>query len=228
MHEKNCFLTITYDDDHLPPGASLQVAHWQQFAKALRRTHPFRYFHCGEYGELNGRPHYHAAIFGQDFLDQAEAFSTTKEGNKLYTSPVISKYWTSGIHAIGSLTWESGAYVAGYILKKVTGERAERHYQGRKPEYSTMSRRPGLGKTWLEKYQAETYRDDTVLARGHAITPPKYYDTQFKITHPTEFKAIQAKRITKSIKQEEHQTYTRLLVREKCLDQKLSELKRKL
>jgi len=78
MHEasqwdNNVFVTLTYDDEHLPEDQGLDVSEFQRFAKRLRKARPddkVRYFHCGEYGEQLQRPHYHALVFNVDFPDR--------------------------------------------------------------------------------------------------------------------------------------------------------------
>ncbi|ACZ33198.1 conserved hypothetical protein [Chlamydia pneumoniae LPCoLN] len=71
LYEKNCFLTLTYDDKHLPQYGSLVKLHLQLFLKRLRdriSPHKIRYFGCGEYGTKLQRPHYHLLIFNYDSL----------------------------------------------------------------------------------------------------------------------------------------------------------------
>lgn len=66
QHEKACFLTLTYDDRHLPTDFRVHKEHLQKYFKRLRKNdkRPFKYFACGEYGDMFGRPHYHAILFG--------------------------------------------------------------------------------------------------------------------------------------------------------------------
>ena len=77
MHEKSLyslssFLTLTYDDDHLPPNGTLVKRDFQLFMKRLRweMGDGIRFFACGEYGDGNLRPHYHALLFNVDFPDK--------------------------------------------------------------------------------------------------------------------------------------------------------------
>lgn len=129
-----------------------------------------------------------------------------------------------GQSEIGSVTFESAAYVARYILKKHTGKHADRHYEmvdpvtgeihRRNSEYTTMSRRPGIGKTWFDKYNSEVYPYDEVIVRGKAVKPPKYYDRQYEIIAPEEAKKLSARR-RKNI-DHANNTPKRLRVREVC------------
>lgn len=209
LHEKNCFLTLTYSDDKLPSDGSLHVEDFQLFMKRLRKrsTSPLRFFHCGEYGEENLRPHYHVCLFGDDFSDDRIFNKTTKQGDTLYTSPRLSEVWDLGHSWIGDLTFESAAYVARYCLKKQTGSddyrksknllTLEEHYYGRKPEYVTMSRRPGIGSDWLNSGRNlfETYRDDSVVMRGKEMMPPPYYDKLLEKVDPVLFKKVKKERV---------------------------------
>lgn len=178
LYEDNSFLTLTYNNENIPQNGSLVKSHFQDFMKRLRKSvapKRVRYYHCGEYGSQTKRPHYHALLFGHDFEDKK--YFSGKAANSIYTSDSLSGLWPYGFSVSGAVTFESAAYVARYILKKVTGERAADHYLGRTPEYTTMSRRPGIGKGWYEKYKADVYPRDGVVVRGHTTRPPRFYDT---------------------------------------------------
>lgn len=245
MHKRNSFLTLTYDDEHLPSDGSLQVLDWQYFAKRLRkfivksnrdhmRGRPsyfganqagFRYFHCGEYGDHLGRPHYHAALFGLDFHQDRINYKTTKTGNPLFNSPALDHLWGKGFAVIGQLTFNSAAYVARYCLKKVTGKKADAHYGGLKPEYTTMSRRPGLGSTWFAQYVDDVYPSDQVITNGRPARPPKYYDSQYEILSG-DLEALKRKRASMARKNRHDQTPERLQVRETVTKARLNQLRR--
>lgn len=223
MHKQNSFLTLTYDDEHLDPNYSLNVKDWQTFAKALRKKDgPFRFYHCGEYGDLNGRPHLHAAIFGLDFHASRIPYKKTKSGHQLYTSQRLEDVWGKGQVIIGNLDFDSANYVAGYILKKITGEKATDWYAGTTPEYATMSRRPGLGKKWIDKYQDEVYPDDYVVINGKKATPPKFYDTQLEVSAPAVFDKIKTERRKKGQLHKADQTPERLETIETCIKSRMS------
>ena len=191
LYDQNCFITLTYDDAHLPEDYSLRYSDFQGFMKRLRSrffSSKIRFYMCGEYGEDFGRPHYHAILFNFDFADKLY-FKRVGE-SKLYTSAALSELWPFGHSLIGSATFESAAYVARYCLKKVTGKDAERHYRAvdpdtgetwvRTPEFNKMSLRPGIGGTWFEKYWKDVYPRGELIVRGHASVPPRYYDKLFK------------------------------------------------
>ncbi|AXL15507.1 replication initiator protein [Microviridae sp.] len=227
LHDDNCFITLTYDNDHLPADGSLDVSHFQKFMKRLRRKFPdkrIRFFHCGEYGEKYGRPHYHALIFGFDFPDK-ELYQVRND-QKLFISDILSKLWPFGFSSIGSVTFDSAAYVSRYIMKKVTGDKAALHYSdidydtgeilgSRKPEYVTMSRKPGIAADWFREFGSDVFPDDFVVINGKKYKPPKFYDGQFELSHPDELKAIKAKRIVDAKARSFDNTPERLHVKEK-------------
>lgn len=200
-HDESCFLTLTYDDKWLPKGSTLHPPDFTNFMKKFRRfLDPLRirFFQCGEYGEL-GRPHHHAIIFGYDFKDK-ELYKDNY-GNPLYTSNQLNALWGLGYATIGSVTFESCAYVARYVLKKIYGEKSDEHYAGRKPEYVTMSRQPGIGMKYFQKYSAEIYATDTIITRGYPVHPPKIFDERYRELEPKHFAEIKAKRIARAKKQ---------------------------
>jgi len=232
MHQSNSFITLTYNEKNIPDDGSLDVRHFQLFMKRLRKKIgcPIRYYHCGEYGASLGRPHYHAIIFGYDFPDK-RVWKTTKKKSqeiKLYRSAELEQIWQYGYSSIGDVTFESAAYVARYIMKKITGEDAASHYQGKKPEYTTMSRRPGLAKNWYDRFECDVYPSDFVVMRGQKMRPPKYYDNLYEIVSPADFVRLKQKRKANAEKHVDNNTNDRLLVREAVTKQKMKRLPRSL
>lgn len=226
LHEDNCFVTLTFKDECLPPGGSLDGKVFQDFMKRLRFRFGsgIRFFHCGEYGEKFGRPHHHACLFNFDFGDK-EIWRKTREGFPIWRSASLEELWPFGQSEIGSVSFESAAYVARYITKKVTGESAEAHYGGRKPEFVTMSRRPGIGKGWFDVFKSDVYPSDEVVLRGRVMRPPKYYDGQFELAYPSDFCDVKRKRknLAKKTKPE---AWYRLAVRERVHEKSAELLKR--
>lgn len=203
MHEENCFVTLTYDDENLPFGGSLHRPDFQKFMKRMRKAYgPIRVFYCGEYGEQLSRPHYHAILFGYRPKDH-EIFRQSEE-TTLYTSKSLQSHWGLGHASFGDATFASAAYVARYITKKITGEAAGSFYQrvdpdtgeiySLTPEFNGMSRRPGIGLPWLKKYGADSYQKDEVILRGKAMKPPRFYDKHFAIAHPLEWQNVKLDR----------------------------------
>lgn len=225
LYERNSFITLTYAPEHLPKDGSLHKEHFQKFMKRLRKRFGagVRYFHCGEYGEKNMRPHYHACLFNFDF-DDRELWSV-RSGVRLFVSKALSDLWPFGFSTVGDVTFESAAYVARYITKKVTGPAADAHYQrlnlstgevtSLTPEYTTMSRRPGIGRFWLDKYVSDVYPHDRVVLRGQQFRPPKYYDGIFELADPQTMEEVKWKRQQSRAANWQDCTFERLVAREK-------------
>lgn len=179
-----------------------------------------RYYHCGEYGEKLGRPHYHALIFGHDFPDK---YVWQIRGNQIYyRSPSLEKIWKRGMIIIGEVTFESAAYVARYMMKKLKGSNTLEHldhYGGRQEEYATMSRGRGedrgIGYKWFKKYYKDVYPKDFITIRsGVKCRPPTYYDKLYALTHPKQFDKIQIERRRRACAPNPDNTSARLKVRE--------------
>lgn len=194
LHDFNSFITLTYDDSHLPPNGSLVYRDFQLFMKLLRKSrapNPVRFFMCGEYGETFFRPHFHACLFNVFFSDR-RLLKRLPSGSNLYRSPELESLWTKGFSSIGDVTFESAAYVARYCLKKVTGPSASSHYTrvdsdtgeiyNITPEFTRMSLKPGIGANWFRRYRSDVFNDDKdfVVVRGVKMKPPRYYDNLLK------------------------------------------------
>lgn len=241
LHESNCFITLTYDEAHVPYGGSLCKADFQKFMKRLRRRFPRKkgdgilYYHCGEYGEQTGRPHYHACIFNFDWPDKV-LWRLTPQGHRVFRSAILEELWPAGFATSAAVTFESAAYVARYVMKKITGPKAREHYETiesltgeivqRKPEYTTMSLKPAIGKEWFKRYCAETYRDDSVVARGIEMKPPKYYDSLFEHVSAPEMARIKSERKKGAAAHRWNNTPERLAVREEVKRASIATLKR--
>lgn len=247
LHDENAFITLTYDDEHLPQDGSLHIEHFQKFMKRLRQSvnreerkkakaagvkyapRKIRFYHCGEYGETTARPHYHALLFGFDFEDK-ELYSE-REGVQIYFSPKLQRIWGNGFATTGAVTFESAAYVARYVMKKVTGEKAEEHYKSVDPEtgeifkiapeYTTMSRRNGIGQEWWKRYKKEVIEWDSVIINGKEVNPPKYYDVLLEKEDPKAIETIKSQRKKDAAYHADNNTPDRLLVREKVTKAKL-------
>lgn len=147
QYERNCFVTLTYDDAHLPKDGHVHKSVFSSFMKRLRRKYPdtmIRFFACGEYGsdDNTSRPHYHAILFNFDFDDKIPISKT------LCRSKALEEVWTYGISSVGACSFASCGYVARYCMKKRSGESKF------KDEFVLMSRMPGIGKNYyLDKKQ---------------------------------------------------------------------------
>lgn len=197
--DQNCFLTLTYAPEHLPPGGHLDYEAPVLFMKRLRERFgsDIRSFGCGEYGENGSRPHYHLCIFNFDFSDK-EFRRKTSQGHDCWTSKSLSELWPFGFSEIGSLTFESAAYVARYVTKKFTNRDealVEAHYGGRPPERALcVSRRPGLGRPWFDLYGSRLWTHDYIVLRGRKMRAPKYYDSLLCKQDAVRFAAVKKAR----------------------------------
>lgn len=224
MHNESSFVTLTYNNDNLPADNSISKRELQLFIKKLRKVteNKIRYYACGEYGDQNNRPHYHLIIFGESFNDKT--VHSESNGNILYRSEMLEKIWTKGYSLIGEVTFESCAYVARYVMKKHKGKDSPEHYEildkqsgeihQQIKEFSLMSRRPGIGKTWFEKYSDDTNKD-YITIRGQKMSLPKYYDALLEQTEEQEsFEKRKGKRRQQAKKRKHDNTTERLAVKE--------------
>ena len=243
MHHENCFVTLTYDSTNLPDDGSLQKQHFQKFMKRLRRKYEgteIRYFHCGEYGESLQRPHYHACLFGIDFHDRIP-HSTTNDVITWY-SPTLEKIWGKGFCTTGELNYQTAAYTARYIMKKITGKKAEEHYlrvhpitgeiTHLQPEYVTMSlgNKPGdgLGARFYEKYKTDFFPRDECPIPGKGVYKciPKYYESLYQKTDPDSWAEIKERRKQYRDAHADEYSARRLEAKEKVKKAQLKQLKR--
>lgn len=236
-HTENSFVTLTYDEEHLPRDRSLDYDVFQRFMKRLRKAYldrVIKFYMCGEYGETYARPHFHAILFGIDWPDK-QVFSV-RDGVRLYTSEALARLWPNGFSSIGDVTFESCAYVARYVMKKVTGDAAAAHYRmvdtetgelyDRKPEFNRMSLKPGIGGTWFSRFHTDVFPHDYVVSRGVKCKPPKYYDRLYHRLDNEAAEAVKEKRVLDSAERWEDNTRARLEVKEVVTKARISKLKR--
>lgn len=206
-HDESWFLTLTYDDEHLPPAypvdpatgeilsvhATIVKRDLQMFMKRLRFNsgQSFRYFAAGEYGSQTYRPHYHLLIFGLKLSDLS-VISKNFAGQPYFVSDLIAKCWPNGIHILGPVTWQSASYVARYTMKKATHGFDKRYYDvaGIQPEFQTMSLKPGIGyQYYVDNPHIFDYDYFTVSTPdgGRKCTPPEYFKKLFRASAPEKY-----------------------------------------
>ena len=248
LHDQNCFITLTFNDEHLERRLSESICKrdMQLFIKRLRDRVGYgrvRHYYCGEYGALHMRPHYHAILFNYDFEDKYP-WTINKAGDVLYRSPLLEQLWPFGHCLVGAATWSSAAYVARYILKKQTvtaGTPAEkvasiearyvspRTGQILEPEFVDMSRRPGIGRDFYRKFTSDMYPEGAVVSRaGKLFRTPRYYDNLYEIEYPEEMAALRARRSEFAIRHQAESTPERLAAREEVTKERISRLFRPL
>lgn len=244
----NAFITLTYNDKSLPQHGSLNPHHITNFFKRFRSEiapKKLRYYHCGEYGDHDRRPHYHALIFGYDFPDK-KLWSYGQSKDPLYRSTQLERLWPYGFAIIGELNYKSAAYVARYTIKKIRGpllkvrdpdtdllpyekmDELTGVIHKLHPEYGTMSRRPGIGREWYEKYKDDVFPDDFCVHQGKRVRTPKYYRTLLETEDPDLAAELAGIRQAAADEHKADQTYERLAVREQCKTAQTANLRRSL
>ena len=234
LYERNCFITLTYNDKNLPEDRSLNYVDFQLFMKRFRKRFPntkIRFYMAGEYGEKFGRPHFHACIFNFDFPDR-KYLRTTGSGSKLFTSQILEELWPFGYSSVGDVNFQSAAYVARYIMKKVTGKDSWKNYVDedsgvvKTPEFNKMSLKPGIGTGWYQKFKSDVYPHDYVVVNGVKVKPPKFYDRKLQKDNPFEYDQLLYDRELSARDRAEDNVPERLAVKEQVLSARLSMLKR--
>lgn len=219
LWENSWFVTLTYSEEFVPikqvinketgeliEGKTLVPEHLTKFMKDLRRYYKYhydqvniRFYACGEYGGQTERPHYHLCVFNLPLFD-LEPFFLNAQHDQIYKCATIEKIWGKGIISVGKLTWNSAAYVARYMLKKQKGDGASWYYQskGQLPEFTRMSRRPGIGAMYYEGHKEDIYKNDEIVVlmgkRPRAVKPPKYFDRLYDLESPEAMAAIKEAR----------------------------------
>lgn len=142
---------------------SLYKPHLQSFMKNLRADLDYnynglkvRFFACGEYGDVKNthRPHYHIILFGigLDDLHNKVRVGFNELRQEVYTDSLIQRHWPFGFVSVGDVSWRSCAYVSRYVTKKALdpGNDALIESLDKNPLFSVMSRKPGIGKPYLD------------------------------------------------------------------------------
>lgn len=249
LHSSSCFVTLTYAQEKLL-SPSLEYSDFQNFLKSLRyffRTSSsgkrvrarvsrarVRYFVAGEYGDLDRRPHFHALLFGLDFPDRVY-WCKGEGGFDLDRSPILEKLWPHGFASVGDVTFQSAGYVARYVMKKITGQLAQRHYEvvdadgcitRLTPEFCRMSLKPGIGAGWFARWnKTDVDSQGMVVVNGEKAKAPRYYDQLLERSNPERFAAVQFARFLERPDVAERSA-ERLDVKRQVVEAKLSNLKR--
>jgi hypothetical protein len=214
MHESQChaessFVTLTYREELCP--VSLDYHDFQLFMKRLRRVvGKCRFYMCGEYGEKYSRPHFHACLFGIGFNDRY-FWKLSSSGERLYRSRLLESLWTVGHCLIGDVSFESAAYVARYVMKKVSGQAKdwvnpktglrvyERCVDGEivdvEPEFVGMSLKPGIGADWIRRFKSDVFPHDYVVCNGFKARPPRFYDSVLSFEDAFAVDAVREQRL---------------------------------
>lgn len=216
--KKAVFLTLTYDeqniiwssfdDDGTPLYGTLYKKDFQDFLKRIRKYYSdhgydtkLRFYLAGEYGSKTLRPHGHCILFGVglDDINDLVPDGQNELGQKYYRSSLYEKIWSHGRVCVADVSWETCAYVARYCTKKLTGKMKEKYEErGCIPEFSLMSRKPGIGAKYLESHpHCLDYENINISTPtgGLKISIPKYYLDKLELTDPIKFAKIKEKRM---------------------------------
>lgn len=258
LYEQNAFITLTYNDEHLPLYNDLDYRDFQLFMKRLRKRftgRKIRFFMCGEYGENNGRPHFHACLFNISFDDRVH-FKNSSSGSKIYTSKILQSLWCTkearctrdylcdgcvnsiGYCTVGDVNFQSAGYVARYVMKKRYGRGNDEVYQEidkgtgevitRAREFTRMSLKNGIGYDFYKKWKSDIFPNDYCVVNGVQTKPPKYYTKKLAEEDEKMYDCVITERAINGISRSADNTLDRLEVKEKVLQARLKLLKREL
>ena len=220
-HPQSLFLTLTYDNEHLPTNeiitpdgeiayvGTLVKSDMSKFMKALRQEYSYhhdnelRFFGCGEYGSDTMRPHFHIIVFGL-LLDDLVFHHKNFQGDMFFTSETLQKCWRNkGFVLASDVTWDTCAYTARYIMKKHLGK-DKVFYEDNclEPEFINMSRRPGIARQYYEDHP-EIFDYDYISVPGvdKPIYPPRYYEHLYEMDFPDDAAKRKEKKIADIVEQ---------------------------
>jgi hypothetical protein len=198
MHEKNIFLTLTYNDANLK-SPKLVYDDIQKFIKKLRKRpyskdgqfvhqsedpEPMGFFVTGEYGDKTKRPHWHLIVFNYEPNDGMRKY-THQSGDVVKTSATIDRIWGKGNAEYGPVNKETAGYCARYAAKKLNhGKDGEHEYE----PISKKSSKHAIGKKWLEKNFKDVFNyGKIILEDGTQVPIPRYYEKWLKEHQPVEW-----------------------------------------
>lgn len=177
----------------------------------IRARGPIRFFGCGEYGDLHGRPHFHVILFNCDFADRKSWFR--KNGFTTYQSGILQQLWPYGMTSVCDVNWETCAYVARYVMKKLKGK-AKKYREDAiqlareahpeldeidfQEEFTRMSRKPGIAWQYYQDNADRIYQTDEDFIKTknavRKIRPPRYFDRMYDLENPERMKEIKEQR----------------------------------
>lgn len=228
LHDDSMFVTLTYADEFLPIAPSglmsLRPRDFVLFMKRLRSLRGrVRFFQAAEYGEL-GRPHHHVLLFGLWFEDAIR--NGVRSGRVSFRSEVLESLWPHGFSSFGRLEPGGAYYAAQYSVKKIwkSGELGDRV-----PEYQTMSRRPGIGRGWIDRWKCDVVGDGVFIGPGHGRERlPRYYEGVLEVTDLDAVTSIRKDRKAKALERPEESTWERRQARCDVARARVNNLRRSL
>ncbi len=219
------FITLTYDDEHLPFGQpvkdvqgnvlspalpTLSKDEFRAFNKRLRRyfeyhfnIHNIRFYVGAEYGDKSARPHYHVIYFNLPIPDLVK-YKNNFNGDVLYTSKILEGIWGKGFVVIASMSWQSAAYVSRYVLKKRNGSLSLEKL-GIENQFQLCSNKPGIGREFYERNKDRIYENDELFIPGRGSTPPpSYFDRLYDSDRTERMYVVKENRLRKAQFAESH------------------------
>lgn len=208
----NFFCTFTFDPEHLPKDMSLDKEAFQRFIKRVKKAYgssksdPVRQIYCGEYGDKNKRPHYHAIFFNLHLDDLVES-RRTDQGHLCYTSRKLSSLWGQGIVEISEATPATVAYLFKYILKKKSRKEKKQPLLLETPdgvtwevahEFIESSRNPGIG---AHMRNSVSIRKGFLSVDGVPRSLPPYFLNYLKNVDPRFYEELKAQRFDYAVQQ---------------------------
>lgn len=213
MHDRNCFITLSYNDTHLPTHNGLQYSDLRKFIKRMRnRMGKFRFYAVGEYGDRSMRPHYHACVFGMDFTE--DMIVLKEKPHRLWTSPYLEEAWGLGMVSVGALTFETARYTASYVTKKLKSKQQYVRVDEETGELIPLEQpravmSDNIGKEWWKLWRQGVEDHDRVIINGRPQKPPKAYDKWLKESNEQKMEEIKTARKKKAKKSTAEQRHAR-------------------
>lgn len=229
-HSYAWFITLTYDNDHVPYtvkdstgelGAfTLSKRDFQLFMKRLRKHSgdDLRYFAAGEYGSKTFRPHFHMILYGLVLWDEDLEFYKKDPSGKFsyYKCPWLESIWKNGMVVVSKVTWETCAYTARYTAKKaMTMDKEFWLSNMMEPPFTLMSRKPGIGKPYYDTHPGLfDYNKISISTRdgGKEISIPRYFDDLLEVESEKDDLDLEYRSFLSSLHQQRKDIRQRLAV----------------
>lgn len=196
-HEESWFITLTYDDAHLPDHGLINREHIREFQKKIWRVQPgVRFFGCAEYGSKSARCHFHLIAFGLKLDDLSRVNSSG-----LLESKLITKLWPYGFNYIGEVNYATCNYVAQYVNKKAFGD-LKHNVPKENREYTFCSNRPGIGYQWCKDHLPKVLEYDKVFGpfgSSKSAALPRYFQKMAEELDGAKWMNLKQARVNKGL-----------------------------
>ena len=192
--QHNYFVTLTYDDEHLPIAETIKVGkdiyendgtvewcegtvyepHMHKFIHDLRqhldrdkKHQGMQYYYCAEYGETTHRPHYHIILMNCPLeLSQFKEFHLDGQKKLHWKTEELEKYWTYGMIDVAEVEWSCAAYVARYCMKKLHDHtKSDADYAKEGKLKEFVRMSRKIGRDYYEEHKNEIYKYDELIMK---------------------------------------------------------------